>query len=264
MEIFLHSGTWIALVTLTLLEIILGIDNLIFISLSANKLHEQQQKKATFVGLTLAMMIRILLLLSISYIIALKNPFLTIQTVWLSASFTGQSLILFIGGVFLLYKSTKEIHQKIESMNTSEKTQLPNTTPVFSNVIIQIVLIDIVFSFDSILTAIGMTNGIDGDLTIMILAVVISMFVMMIFANSISAFIRMNPTLQILALSFLILLGFMLITEAAHLSFLKIFNKSVGAIPKGYLYFALLFSLGVEVLNFRVRKASNHQESQKT
>ena len=254
MELFLQVDTWVALITLTFLEIILGIDNIIFISISANKLPKEQQKKATFLGLALAMITRILLLFSVSYLIALKNPFWTIHTSWLDAGFTGQSIILFVGGLFLLYKSTKEIHHKMEQTEVTEDTFTPKKTITFSNVIIQIILIDIVFSFDSILTAVGMTNGIDGALMIMVIAVIISMIIMMIFANSVSTFVNNNPTIQMLALSFLILIGFMLIAEGAHLSHLEIFNKSVGVIPKGYLYFAIAFSLGVEVLNMKIRK----------
>ena len=254
MELFLQIDTWVALITLTFLEIILGIDNIIFISISANKLPKEQQKKATFLGLALAMITRILLLFSVSYLIALKNPFWTIHTSWLDAGFTGQSIILFVGGLFLLYKSTKEIHHKMEQTGVTENTLIPKKTITFSNVIIQIILIDIVFSFDSILTAVGMTNGIDGALMIMVIAVIISMIIMMIFANSVSTFVNNNPTIQMLALSFLILIGFMLIAEGAHLSHLEIFNKSVGVIPKGYLYFAIAFSLGVEVLNMKIRK----------
>jgi len=254
MEIFLHIDTWVALLTLTFLEIILGIDNIIFISISANKLPEGERKKATFVGLALAMITRILLLLSVSYLIALKDPFWSIHSSWLNVGFTGQSLILFLGGLFLLYKSTKEIHHKMELSENKEIDTEPKRTSTFSKVIVQIILIDIVFSFDSILTAVGMTNGIDGALKIMVVAVIISMIIMMIFANTVSTFVNNNPTIQMLALSFLILIGFMLIAEGAHLSHLEIFNKTVGVIPKGYLYFAIAFSLGVEVLNMKIRK----------
>jgi len=254
MEIFLHIDTWVALLTLTFLEIILGIDNIIFISISANKLPEGERKKATFVGLALAMITRILLLLSVSYLIALKDPFWSIHSSWLNVGFTGQSLILFLGGLFLLYKSTKEIHHKMEQSENKEIDTEPKKTSTFSKVIVQIILIDIVFSFDSILTAVGMTNGIDGALKIMVVAVIISMIIMMIFANTVSTFVNNNPTIQMLALSFLILIGFMLIAEGAHLSHLEIFNKTVGVIPKGYLYFAIAFSLGIEVLNMKIRK----------
>jgi len=253
MELFLNIDVWVALLTLTFLEIILGIDNIIFISISANRLPKEQQKKATMLGLSLAMITRILLLFSVSYLIALKDPFIMINNSWLETGITGQSVILLLGGLFLLYKSTSEIHHKMEK-TTNVNSNTNSKTSTFSKIIIQIILIDIVFSFDSILTAVGMTNGIDGALTIMILAVIISMIIMMVFANSVSTFVNNNPTIQMLALSFLILIGFMLIAEGAHLSHLKIFNKSVGAIPKGYLYFAITFSLVVEALNMKIRK----------
>ena len=253
MEIFAQIDTWVALLTLTFLEIILGIDNIIFISISANKLPKNQIRKATLLGLALAMITRILLLFSVSYLIALKDPFYNVDLGWFKTGLTGQSLILFLGGLFLLYKSTKEIREKVEHTNEDEVIKSPKVIS-FSNVIIQIILIDIVFSFDSILTAVGMTNGIDGALIIMVIAVIISILIMMIFANPISNFVNRNPTIQMLALSFLILIGFMLITEGAHLSHTEIFNKSVGAIPKGYLYFAIAFSLGVEMLNLKIRK----------
>ena len=253
MELFLNIDVWVALLTLTFLEIILGIDNIIFISISANKLPKEQQKKATMLGLSLAMITRILLLFSVSYLIALKDPFIMINNSWLETGITGQSVILLLGGLFLLYKSTSEIHHKMEK-TTNVNSNTNSKTSTFSKIIIQIILIDIVFSFDSILTAVGMTNGIDGALTIMILAIIISMIIMMVFANSVSTFVNNNPTIQMLALSFLILIGFMLIAEGAHLSHAKIFNKSVGAIPKGYLYFAITFSLVVEALNMKIRK----------
>ena len=253
MELFLNIDVWVALLTLTFLEIILGIDNIIFISISANKLPKKQQKKATMLGLSLAMITRILLLFSVSYLIALKDPFIIINNSWLETGITGQSIILLLGGLFLLYKSTSEIHHKMEK-TTNVNSNTNSKTSTFSKIIIQIILIDIVFSFDSILTAVGMTNGIDGALTIMILAIIISMIIMMVFANSVSTFVNNNPTIQMLALSFLILIGFMLIAEGAHLSHVRIFNKSIGAIPKGYLYFAITFSLVVEALNMKIRK----------
>lgn len=253
MEIFLQIDTWVALLTLTFLEVVLGIDNIIFISISANKLPENQRKKATFLGISIAMFTRILLLFSVSYLVAMKDPFWSIEYPNFKVGLTGQSLILFLGGIFLLYKSTKEIHHKVEDTSTDKlQGNLKNIS--FSSVILQIIMIDIVFSFDSILTAVGMTNGVKGALTIMIIAVVISMIIMMIFANPVSQFVNKNPTIQMLGLAFLILIGFMLIAEGAHLSHLEIFGQTVGIIPKGYLYFAIAFSLGVEILNMRVRK----------
>lgn len=254
MEIFANVDTWMALLTLTFLEIILGIDNIIFISVSANKLPEHQRKTATYVGISLAMITRILLLFSISYLIALNDPFWSVDTSWFQIDFTGQSLILFSGGLFLMYKSTQEIHHKVHESKTEESTKKTGKIPSLAKIIIQIILIDIVFSFDSILTAVGMTNGINGALTIMIIAVIVSMLIMMLFANSVNRFVSKNPTIQMLAFSFLLLIGFMLIAEGAHLSHAKIFNNTVGAIPKGYLYFAIAFSLIVEALNMKIRK----------
>jgi predicted tellurium resistance membrane protein TerC len=253
MEIFLQAETWVSLITLTFLEIVLGIDNIIFISISANKLPENQVKKATLLGLALAMITRIALLFSVSYLIALKDPFFSVDLGWFKTGLTGQSIILFLGGIFLLYKSTSEIREKMEDTNEDKVIKTPKIIS-FKNVIIQIILIDIVFSFDSILTAVGMTNGVDGALTIMVIAVIISIIIMMIFSQPINKFVNRNPTIQMLALSFLILIGFMLITEGAHLSHTEFFNKTVGAIPKGYLYFAIAFSLGVEMLNLKLRK----------
>ena len=253
MELFLQVDTWVALLTLTFLEIILGIDNIIFISITASKLPQKSQKKATRLGLLLAMVFRIILLMGVSYLIAMKNPFFSFDFSWFKADITGQSLILFGGGLFLLYKSTHEIHQKVEG-DSHNKTKAKLKAVSFVNVIIQIVLIDIVFSFDSVLTAVGMTNGIKGALIIMIIAVIVSILIMMIFATPVSNFVNKNPTIQMLALSFLILIGFMLVTEGAHLSNAEVFNQHVGTIPKGYLYFAIAFSLGVEALNIRIRK----------
>jgi predicted tellurium resistance membrane protein TerC len=256
MEIFLHVDAWIALLTLTFLEIILGIDNIIFISITAGKLPKDKIKKATRLGLLLALVFRILLLLGVSYLISMKAAFLNIDLSWFKAGITGQSVILILGGIFLLYKSTKEIHHKVEGIaneNITKDTK-SKVAATFGMVILQIVMIDIVFSFDSVLTAVGMTNGVPGALLIMVTAVIVSMIIMMIFAVPVGDFVNKHPTIQMLALSFLILIGFMLITEGAHLSHVVIFKQEVGAIPKGYLYFAIAFSLGVEALNMKVRK----------
>jgi len=254
MEIFLQGGTWVALLTLTFLEIVLGIDNIIFISITAGKLPKNQVKKATRIGLILAMVFRIILLFGVTWLIAMQDPFFTINLSWLKVGITGQSLILFLGGIFLLYKSTKEIHHKIEPEDEEAESKPKKLASTLSMVIFQIVMIDIVFSFDSVLTAVGMTNGIEGALIIMIIAVVVSIIIMMIFATPIGNFVNQHPTIQMLALAFLILIGFMLITEAAHLSNAEVFGQHIGAIPKGYLYFAIAFSLGVEALNMKMRK----------
>ena len=253
LELFSHSETWIALLTLTFLEIILGIDNIIFISITAGKLPEQSRKKVTRIGLLLAMVFRIILLLGVSYLIAMDKPFYSFNLSWFRADITGQSLILLGGGLFLLYKSTREIHHKVEGVSETV-SHVKAIASSFSKVLVQIVLIDIIFSFDSVLTAVGMTNGIEGALPIMVIAVIISILIMMIFAVPVSKFVNDHPTIQMLALSFLILIGVMLVTEAAHLSHTIIFNQEIGAIPKGYLYFAIAFSLGVEALNMKIRK----------
>ncbi len=237
MEIFLHSETWIALLTLTFLEIVLGIDNIIFISIVAGKLPKNKQRKARLIGLSLALITRIILLFGITWLVGLTEPILTIKTFALS----WKDIILIIGGLFLIAKSTSEIHHKIEGEEEKENKMVKGVT-VFGKAILQIVLLDIIFSFDSILTAVGLTH----ELMLMIIAVIVSILVMMIFAGKISNFINRHPTLQVLALSFLILIGFMLGIEALHFE-----------VPKGYIYFAVFFSLVVEVINIRMRKKSN-------
>lgn len=255
LEIFASPDTWIALLTLTFLEIILGIDNIIFISIAAGKLEESQRKKATNIGLILAMGLRIALLFGITWLTSLKMPFWVFENSWIEGAISGQALILFGGGLFLLYKSTREIHEKVEDRGHDEREVKKSQSSSLRSAIIQIMVINIVFSFDSILTAIGMTNGISSNpndaLLIMIIAVVISVLIMMLFANPVGNFVEKHPSIQILGLSFLILIGFMLIAEAAHLSHLVVFENEIGSIPKGYLYFAIAFSLMVEFLDLR-------------
>ena len=257
-EILLSPDAWVALLTLTFLEIVLGIDNIIFISIAAGKLADGDRKKATNIGLVLAMVLRILLLLGISLLTALNEPLFHLDTKWVQGSISGQAIILFLGGLFLLYKSTKEIHEKIEDKSHDANQVASNQTKSLRAAIIQITVINIVFSFDSILTAIGMTNGISSNpndaLVIMVIAVIISVLIMMMFAKPVGNFVNKNPTIQILGLSFLILIGFKLTTEAAHLSHLVVFDQSIGSIPKGYLYFSIAFSLMVEFLNMNIRK----------
>ncbi len=232
MEIFLQTDTWIALLTLTFLEIVLGVDNIIFISIVSNKLPESQQAKARNLGLLLAMVFRIGLLLGISFIIQFTEPLFSV----LGHGFSGRDLILAGGGLFLLFKSTMEIHHKMEGSPEEVKA---NGTSTFGKVIFQIIVLDMIFSFDSILTAVGLVDHV----SIMIIAVVISMIIMMVFVGKISRFINQHPTLQILALSFLILIGVMLLVEGFHVE-----------VPKGYIYFAVFFSLAVEIVNMRMRK----------
>lgn len=244
---------WMSLLTLTFLEIVLGIDNIIFITISANKLPEEERPKATNIGLLLAMVLRIVLLFGVSILVAMNEPWLEIHQSWVTAGFSGQSIILILGGVFLLYKSTTEIHHKLED-DTHHGDGKKKGMSTLSKVIVQITVINIVFSFDSILTAVGMTNGVEGALVIMTVAVVLSVVIMMLFANPVGNFVNQHPTVQMLGLAFLILIGFMLIAEGAHLAHLKIAGSEVGTVPKGYLYFAIAFSLFVEFLNMRLRK----------
>jgi len=247
------AEVWMSLLTLTFLEIVLGIDNIIFITISANKLPESERPKATNIGLILAMALRIVLLFGVSILVAMEEPWFEIHNSWMQDGFSGQSLILMAGGVFLLYKSTTEIHHKLED-DTHHRDEKKKGTSTLSKVIVQITVINIVFSFDSILTAVGMTNGVSGALIIMIVAVVISVLIMMLFANPVGNFVNRHPTVQMLGLAFLILIGFMLIAEGAHLAHLVIAGAEVGSVPKGYLYFAIAFSLFVEFLNMRLRR----------
>jgi predicted tellurium resistance membrane protein TerC len=247
---FSSPETWISLLTLTFLEVVLGVDNIVFISIASNKLEEKDQAKARRIGLLLAMFFRIGLLFGITFLIAMQDPIFHVDTEFFKYGFTGQSLILIAGGIFLLYKATAEIHHKLEGEEQQDMVKARKGKNTLLSVIIQIVLIDMVFSFDSILTAVGLTN----NLFIMIVAVVLSISVMMIFAGPVSAFVNKHPTVQMLALAFLILIGFMLIAEGAHLGHVVVAGAEIGSVPKGYLYFAIVFSLGVEFLNMRLRR----------
>ncbi|MFD1094886.1 TerC family protein [Salegentibacter chungangensis] len=237
MEIFLQPDAWVALLTLTFMEIVLGIDNIIFISIVAGKLPESQQKKARVGGLAVAMVMRVLLLLSITWIIGLTDPVLSLSGFELS----WRDIILAAGGIFLLVKTTLEIHHKVEGKEDEEGSTNKKVSS-FGYAILQIVALDLIFSFDSILTAVGLTD----EILLMIIAVVISIIVMMVFAKAVGDFVNKHPTIQILALSFLILIGVMLIVEAAHYH-----------VPKGYIYFSVFFSLAIEMLNMRYRKKNS-------
>lgn len=232
MEALLTLEGLVALLTLTFLEIVLGVDNIIFISIVSNKLPVEQQGKARMIGLSLALAMRIGLLSAISWIITFSEPLFSI----LGHGFSGRDLILLTGGLFLIGKSTLEMNHKMEAFDEHQTVKV--STSLFS-AILQIVMLDIIFSFDSILTAVGLTE----QLVIMITAVIIAMIIMMTFAGKISDYISKHPSLEVLALSFLILIGFMLMIEAlGH------------HVPKGYIYFAVFFSLVVEMINIRVRK----------
>lgn len=231
MEIFTRAETWIALITLVSLELVLGVDNVIFISILAGKLPKDQQVRARSVGISAAVITRILLLLSLSWVIGLTEPLFTVAEFHIS----GRDIILIGGGLFLLWKATHEIHQKLEGEEGSRSAKVKGS---FSSVIIQIMLLDIVFSLDSVITAVGMVN----ELLIMIIAVVFAAGVMIFLAGPLSTFVEEHPTIKMLALSFLLMIGFTLIVEGLHQH-----------IPKGYIYFAMGFSVFVEMLNLRVR-----------
>lgn len=242
---FASGEVWISLLTLTFLEIVLGVDNIIFLSIVSAKLPENEQPKARNIGLILAMGLRILLLFGITWIMGMDAELFHIDFLGLHGGLTGQGVILLLGGIFLLYKATNEIHHKLESPEASDDPKVGKGKAALNAVIMQIALINVVFSFDSILTAVGLSN----DLVIMIIAIVASVLVMMIFSGPVSKFVNAHPTVQMLGLSFLILIGFSLIAEAAHLG-----HFTEGSVPKGYLYFAIFFSLFVEFLNIRMRK----------
>jgi predicted tellurium resistance membrane protein TerC len=236
MEWITTTEGWVSLVTLTLLEIVLGIDNVVFISILAGKLPKEQQKKARQVGLALALITRILLLLGLSWVMGLKATLFTVGVMSWKLDVSGRDLILFLGGLFLLWKSTHEIHGKLEGEDGSVTRGL---APTFTSVIVQILLLDVVFSLDSVITAVGMAQ----DVGVMITAVILAVVFMLVFSGRISAFIEKHPTLKMLALSFLLLIGVVLVADGLH-----------HHIPKGYIYFAMAFSVFVELLNLKLRR----------
>jgi predicted tellurium resistance membrane protein TerC len=238
LEDLLTTEGIVSLVTLTFLEIVLGIDNIVFISITAGRLPEADQKKARNIGIGLALLVRIGLLLGVSWIIGLKDPIFTIRDFELSI----RDLILIIGGLFLIGKSTSEIHAKLEGESTAE-----NEVKVLSarGAIIQIILLDIVFSLDSILTAVGLVENV----LIIVIAIIIALFVMLVFASRISDFIHKHPAMKLLAISFLMMIGLVLVVEGLHVH-----------VPKGYIYFAMAFALGIEFLNMKIRKKTKTRE----
>jgi predicted tellurium resistance membrane protein TerC len=229
---------WLALLTLTALEIVLGIDNIIFIAILAGRLPQEQQTRGRLIGLGLAMLTRILLLFSISLIMRLTKPLFTLM----QQEISGRDIILIVGGLFLLGKSTLEIHENLEGVTDHGSTATSAPRATFLATIIQIMILDIVFSLDSVITAIGLAN----QLSIMVIAIIIAVIVMMFLSGSISRFVEGHPTIKILALSFLLLIGVSLIGEGFKLH-----------IPKGYIYFAMAFSTFVEMLNLKVQKKRN-------
>lgn len=236
-------GTWdgiVYLLILSLLEIVLGIDNIIFISIVSDRLPKEKQKTARSVGLILALVLRLFLLTIVAWVMSMTAPLFTL----FSVDFSGQSLVLLLGGLFLIYKSTVEMHN---SVTGNEETAKSKGTVTLGGVITQIVFVDMVFSFDSIISAIGMTNGLGGEehnpMIIIYLSVIISMIIMLIFASQIAEFINNRPTIKMIALGFLVTIGVVLVAEA--------FGQHL---PKGYIYFALVYSLIVEMLNIKMRK----------
>jgi len=244
MEFLSSPEAWISLLTLTILEIVLGIDNIIFISILSGKLPADQQKKGRQLGLALAMITRVLLLLSLTWVMTLTSELFNLGNLigvsnaeWLAKlSISGRDLILIVGGLFLIYKSTHEIHEKLES---EEEKEIKGKVHSFAGVIIQILLLDIVFSLDSVITAVGMAEHVE----VMIAAVVIAVIIMMFSASAISNFVNDHPTVKMLALSFLLLIGVSLLAEGLDQH-----------IPKGYIYFAMAFSVLVEMLNLKMKK----------
>jgi predicted tellurium resistance membrane protein TerC len=251
MEFFEILGTvqgWTYLVILTLLEIVLGIDNIIFISIVTDNLPKERKRKARNIGLLLALVVRLFLLGIVSIIIGMTTPLFYVFGFGIS----GQSLVLLIGGLFLIYKSTIEMHKSVKG---NEEDGQSKTKSTMSGIITQIVLVDLVFSFDSVISAIGMTNGIRNEsghdpMVIIYFSVIVSMIVMLLFSGQISKFISENPTVKMIALSFLVTIGVLLVAEAFHQQ-----------IPKGYVYFALVYSLLVEMLNIRMRRNKKNESA---
>jgi predicted tellurium resistance membrane protein TerC len=242
MEWMSQPEIWISLLTLTLLEIVLGIDNIIFISILSGKLPADQQGKARRLGLGLALITRVLLLMGLAWVVKLDKPFWETTLFSWQLAVSGKDVILIVGGLFLLAKSVFEIHEKLEGEDGHATNKM---TVTFSSVIVQILMLDIVFSLDSVITAVGMVKQIG----VMIAAVILAMIVMLVFVNKISAFVDRHPTIKMLALSFLILIGTMLVAEGFHQH-----------INKGYIYFAMTFALAVEVLNMRLRARATRVE----
>jgi predicted tellurium resistance membrane protein TerC len=241
-DIFLMWQGWVYLLILTVLEVVLGIDNIIFISIVTDVLPVNKKRKARNIGLSLALIIRLILLAAVVWLMQLTNTLFVL----FDHNFSFQSIILLVGGLFLIYKSTIEMHKSVKGIEENKESKRKN----LAGIILQIVIIDVIFSFDSIISAVGMTNGLEGDtgknpIAIIYISVIISMVIMMAFAGKISNFISENPTIKMIALSFLVTVGVLLLAEGfgAHL-------------PKGYVYFGLVFSLIVELMNIKMRKNS--------
>ena len=242
MELLTDPQAWITFITLSALEIVLGIDNIIFISILVSRLPPERRERARVVGLALAMLTRIAMLFSIVWLTRLTKPLFAI----LGQEFSGRDIILSLGGLFLLAKSVTEIHGTLEGTEEERKTRVYAS---FTAIVVQIAIIDIVFSLDSVFTAVGLATG--DQLPIMVAAIVLAILVMILVARSISAFIERHPTIKILALAFLILVGVVLVADSFHFD-----------VPKGYLYFAMAFSVGVEMVNIRLRRLMDARRKQ--
>ena len=236
MDFLTEPATWLSLITLTAMEIVLGIDNVIFISILVDKLPAGQQSKARKLGLGLALILRLALLFAITWVMGLNTPLFSI----LDKGFTGRDLILLGGGLFLIVKATREIHENLEVVHEEHKA--PSGRSAFGIVLVQILALDIVFSLDSVITAVGMAQHI----SVMVVAMVVAVAVMLAFSGSIAAFVNRHPSMKMLALSFLLLIGLALIADGLNQH-----------IPKGYIYFAMAFSVGVEILNLRMKKVDS-------
>ncbi|TDU26561.1 putative tellurium resistance membrane protein TerC [Panacagrimonas perspica] len=246
MEALATPELWAALLTLTALEIVLGIDNIIFISIIVSKLPKEQQARARTLGLAGALFTRVGLLFSLAWMASLIHPLFTVMEFPVS----GRDLVLFFGGLFLLWKATTEIHESLEGGDDESSIDVPRRkVPTFLSAIVQIMILDIVFSLDSVITAVGMTN----NLPIMVAAITIAIITMMFFAGPLSRFVDAHPTVKVLALAFLIMVGGALVAESLHFH-----------IPKGYLYFAMAFSVGVEMVNLKMRKSIDRRRPRHT
>lgn len=259
-EIFTTPEAWIALFTLILLEIFVSIDNIVFISFASEKLKKGQRKKVVYSGLALAVIIRVVLLIAVTWLLSLKKPFLMIATDWVSGGLSIQGLLLFVGGLFLLYKGTKELREKVEDRRHDELEVKRESGSTFSKALVQVLVINMVFSLDSVIAAVGMTNGITTDdydaLVIMLLAALISFLIMISVANTVNALVEKHPSIKIIGLAFMMLIGFVLLADAAHVSHLVLFDNAAISIPKGYLYFTILFCVVVAVFEL-VRNTKN-------
>lgn len=255
-QTLMHPHAWMAFFTLIFFEIMLNIDNMVFLSVTMSKLPQNMQRKGRVTGLLLGMLVHIGLLFGIAFLMKLSKPIFDFRTSWLSGSVSGESLIVFLGGLFLLYKSVSGIHQNLEKEKRHTVTKSKATG--FWSIVGQFLLLNIIFSLDSVLTDVGVVSfkefGYAGGMAIMILGVVAASLLLLLFSGPITKFIEENSTIQMLAMSFLILIGGTLIVEAAQLSHIVVWGKEVNEIPRGYVYFAIIFALFVEILNMQAGK----------